>query len=166
MISNQIIPYQLYLRKLKLKLRLSDTNYMVSENQKVPESISFTHEFTNKEKVDKPGGGESEKIEGIKFIKHDISEDKDFDYKQILKMKLKKADEPELVKEFPKIIKHDTERKYAFREFLKTNVAPVTDKSEVGKGDHILDIFKSPEPLKKLVKERQKEKVVLKLDKK
>jgi len=103
----------------------------------------------------------------IKFIKHDIGEDKDFDYKQILKMKFTKKDDlHKPADNFPKLIKHDSENKHAFREFLKTNANPSTDKKEEKNSNHFTDIFKSPEPLIKVVEERQKEKIVLRLNKK
>jgi hypothetical protein len=105
--------------------------------------------------------------EDLKFIKHDIGEDKDFDYKQILKMKFNKSDnESEPANEFPKLIKHDPEKKFAFRERLKTNANIIVKKKEKGRGEHFTDIFKSPEPLIKLVEERHKEKIVLRLNKK
>jgi hypothetical protein len=119
-------------------------------------------------KEEKSVAGElSRKEEDIKFIKHEIAEDKNFDYKQILKMKFIEDDyKPDAAKEFPKIIRHDSEKKYTFREFLQTNISPNVDKKKEEKGRHLTDLFKSPEPLIKLVEERQKEKIVLKLNKK
>jgi len=137
------------------------------EMQKELNEVSDNSELVSKQKEVKPVPGEFLNNEAeIKFIKHDISEDKNFDYKQILKMKFNKSEaKAEPTKKFPKLIKHDTEQKYPFREFLQTNINYAAEKNE-DKGSHLVDIFKSPEPLKKFVEERQKEKVVLRLNKK
>lgn len=104
------------------------------------------------------------KVKNDKSVnKHDISEDKDFDYNQILKMQFKEEEnKADHAKEFPQMIKHEVERKRAFSEFLKTSVGQTIEKKTEERG-HFTDIFKSPEPLIKLVEERKKEKVVLRL---
>ena len=68
--------------------------------------------------------------------------------------------------EFPRIIKNESEKKYSFREFLDTSTGFIGDKKDEVRGMPLNNIFKSPEPLKKIVEERQEEKVVLKLNKK
>lgn len=75
---------------------------------------------------------------GIKFINHDISEDNDFDYKQVLRMNNTQA---------------GTSR---FSKFI-------SEKGNESEGT-IEGIFKSQEPIKELLHDREDKKVVLKLN--
>ncbi|MCL5028810.1 MAG: hypothetical protein M1480_07290 [Bacteroidetes bacterium] len=128
---------------------------------------------------------EQQHIDGIKIIKHEISEDKDFDYKQIMKINFKGASgingkklisnvqtkgqpEPNVL---PKLVKTEERTKSSFGKFLEEKHADSKEK----KKDHstgeikvspLIDIFKSPTSLANFVKERENKQVILKLDRK
>ena len=137
----------------------------VSKEIKPGNSLSDVFKNVKKESI--TNDPQISKEDDIKIIKHDIKEDKDFDYTQILKMNVSlKVNNPDEKKEFPKLIRHDTEQRNAFSEFLKTSVKSTSEKSGSSPGDHLTDLFKSPVPLIKLAEERQEEKIVLRLHKK
>lgn len=141
----------------------------------------------------KPGVEKKEdKIEpvanGIKIIQHNISEDTDFDYRQIMRMNFKKAAVPKkeveekkkpadagngketLPKPIPSLIKHDSSEKKSLGSLLKTTQAynepekpGQTESTE--KSSMILDIFKSPASLNKYLTGRENKTVILRLKK-
>ncbi len=132
---------------------------------------------------------DKEHINGIKLIKHDIDEDTDFDYKQILKVGYRKPQDnnsqkqnPVVKKEkqipadsgekiFPRIISHDDRSKSAFGKFLQESKSSVkkqnnTSQSTVEKSSSLLDIFKSSASFDEYIKERENKQIVLKLNRK
>ena len=105
----------------------------------------------------------TEQKESIKEIQHEISEDKDFDYTQIMKMNFKDKNTSE-----------KTNLKNAgaggegtpspFSEFLRKKRS---DKKETkNKIKDLTDLFKSSAPLKEYINSKEDKKVVLRLDKK
>ncbi len=133
---------------------------------------------------------DAEHKEGIKIISHDISEDRDFDYKQILKMNFKKrpkiedenlskteneisAEKRKNVKSptiVPKLVKPEPENnKSSLGEFLnkKKNEAKSSDIGKsTGAERPLVDIFKSSTPFNEFVEDRENKQVVLRLKKK
>ncbi len=124
-------------------------------------------------------------IDGIRIIDHDISEDADFDYKQIMKINIKASSALNNKKEdsdlkninqnsssvIPKLVKTQETPKGSFGKFLKESKDSKKDKKtgETTKEDRtspLIDIFKSPSSLNNFIKGRENKQVVLKLDKK
>ncbi len=137
------------------------------------------HEPKYKVKIDK------QHIDGIRIIDHDISEDKDFDYKQIMKINFKGAagiNGKKLVSNLqakgqtdsnivPKLVKTEEREKSSFGKFLEEKQTSKKEKkTDQGTNEEkvspLLDIFKSPSSLTNFVKERENKQVILKLDKK
>lgn len=149
----------------------------ISENPKMVSNLIVDQK--NKTK------NEQQHIDGIKIIKHEISEDKDFDYKQIMKINFKGASgingkklisnvqtkgqtEPNVL---PKLVKTEERTKSSFGKFLdEKNTDSKEKKKDHSTGElrasPLIDIFKSPTSLTNFVKEREKRQVILKLDKK
>ena len=130
---------------------------------------------------------DKEHINGIKLIRHDIDEDKDFDYKQILKVGYRKSPENNYQKQnqvlkkekqhsssagneiFPKIISHDKENKSAFGKFLQESRDSIKIQNNSSqpageKGSALMDIFKSSSSFDEYIKERENKQIVLKLN--
>ena len=107
----------------------------------------------------------TERKDNIKEIQHEISEDKDFDYTQIMKMNFKKYN-----------ISEETNQKYVnakgkaspspFSEFLRKKRSDENEKKYKGESKDFIDLFKSSVPLKEYINSKEDKKVVLKLDKK
>ncbi len=129
--------------------------------------------------------------DGIKLINHDISEDKDFDYKQIMRINFKgtaganneysvsKNEKEEKTEQdlgktggvVPRIIKHSPEGKKTFGSILKdanakNNSGKTSKTGSEEKTSAIIDIFKSSSSLKNYLTGRENKKVVLKMNKK
>ena len=105
----------------------------------------------------------TEQKESIKEIQHEISEDKDFDYTQIMKMNFKDKNASE--KTNPKnasAVGKDTPS--PFSEFLKKKRSG--EKETKDKNKDLTDLFKSSAPLKEYINSKEDKKVVLRLDKK
>ncbi len=121
--------------------------------------------------------------DGIKLISHDISEDKDFNMKEIMKVSFKKSQpfvqekkeskpQPQIVKEpSAKAKSNSINGKSAFGKFLQkgSNIAKhssaVTQSSKEAENG-LMNIFKSSASLNKFLEERENKTVVLKLNKK
>jgi hypothetical protein len=131
--------------------------------------------YQSKLKVKTPEARVKSTVTEIRFIEHDLSEDKDFDYRQIMKINQKNGSVDNKTK---------VTEKYTVEN--KTNIAPVPKThSPFGKflqnkqisgdsnehislgdipGDKITGIFKSPSSLRNLAEGKENPKVVLKLD--
>ncbi len=170
----------------KLKKEISDT--AKPELNKIVEHIDTKQNDEPKKSpyVVKP---DNDHINGIKLIRHDIDEDKDFDYKQILKVGYGKSQgnnskrqipDSKKVKQvstttgnemIPKIISHDKDNKSAFGKFLQesrgskkvqNNYSQLAGEKESG----LMDIFKSSTSFDKYIKERENKQIVLRLNQK
>ena len=106
----------------------------------------------------------SEQKESLKEIKHEISEDKDFDYTQIIKMNFKEKSTIERTE----TQKNEPEKDGSglFSEFLKKKKSDEKVKKVENEKNDFVDIFKSSVPLKEYISSKQDKKVVLKLDRK
>lgn len=120
--------------------------------------------------VSKPN---TEQIENIKMIKHEISEDKYFDISQIMRMNFRGktgVDEPVEAEQSVKtgVDKKITTEETLFAEFIKKKLENENKKSGGPAADKIdfVDIFKSGTPLKEYITLKENKKVVLKLNKK
>ena len=149
------------------------TNKLVAKKEPVkekdsPEKKSFA------QKIIKPAGKpNTEQIENIKMIKHEISEDKDFDISQIMRMNFRGktgVDEPV---EAGQSVKAEGDKKEGtqetlFAEFVKKKLENENQKPEGTTADKIdfVDIFKSGTPLKEYISQKENKKIVLKLKKK
>ncbi len=115
-----------------------------------------------------------EQKENIKDIKHEISEDKDFDYTQIMKMNFKDKAASEKVgaeKEFSGKGNSGINIKdpvSPFSEFLRKKAADEKGKEKKVSEEKIdfIDIFKSSTPLKEYISSKEDKKIVLRLNKK
>lgn len=130
-------------------------------------------------------------VEGIRIVRHDISEDKHFDYKEIMKINFKGAAGLEdkklspglttqrqniLLQNEPKEItnilnKNEEKVQSPFGKFLNssksnTNDKKVTRQSGDEKVSKVLDMFKSSASANEYVKDRAGKQIVLKLDNK
>ena len=143
-------------------------------------------------KQDQKPEAEIRSSEGIKIIQHEISEDRNFDYKQIMKMNFKGAtgvnenkfksnssgtgksagDEiKDASKVVPKAIQQNGGNKSLFGKFLQDSQSAKKSKKTgesvtEEKTLQVIDIFKSPSSLNNITKGRENKQVVLKLDKK
>ncbi|HKJ80504.1 MAG TPA: hypothetical protein VJ954_00660 [Ignavibacteriaceae bacterium] len=125
------------------------------------------------EKIKNPGNiepkeklQESVEQEGYKLISHDVAEDKDFDYAQILRMNSRPktiADPSEKTTTQERLI--EEKKKSDFSNFLKKNVSEKEKISTKEKTDFV-DIFKTPTPLKEFITKKENQRIVLKLSKK
>ncbi len=108
----------------------------------------------------------------IQIIRHDLSEDKDFDYKQIMKINYKGASSSAARTNFvnrsgqqPRDASNSS-----FGKFLQSKQINQHSHDNISLGDvprdHLRDIFKSPSSLKNLVEGKEDKKIVLKLDRK
>ena len=142
-----------------------------------------------KEELNRPKGNKTLTKDGFKIIRHDISEDQDFDYKEIMKINIKhgyRTEESKMNKTnpasgtvsstnssemVPKLVKHNHKEQSSFRKFLESSQSNKKDKKNTHtstdeKTSQLIEIFKSSSPLKKLVDGREDKQVVLKLNKK
>ncbi len=127
--------------------------------------------------------------ESVRIIEHKLEEDKDFDYKQIMKINFRgtagaaKIPPGELPKEpenatekiiddediHPKLIVPKPEGKSAFGRFLLEKQEQAEEGPEEKEDENqsrLVSIFKSPSSLNKFLNGRDSKQVVLKLDKK
>jgi len=151
---------------------------------------NIKHKIDTKEGLPYKVKPDKEHFNGIKIIKHDISEDDDFDYKQIMKVGGKKSNNEKIANKtsiskkltpaplpaenngVPKLITHEMKKKSAFGKFLedsktsnkkgsKLNQSEVDEKNSL-----LIDIFKSSVSFDKYVHDRKDKQIVLKLNKK
>ena len=132
------------------------------KSRKVKEASSFAEKIKqNQQEIT------AERTESMKEIEHEISEDKDFDYTQIMKMSVKNRDlNGDTVKSKEATVMTGKKTTSSFSEFLKKKRSDVREKkNEQGEKDFI-DLFKSSSPLKEYIHSKEDKKVVLRLDKK
>lgn len=158
----------------------STKNIKIKENILEPESRDI---------IEKDRSTIVYKVEdGIRIIQHDISEDKDFDYKQIMKINLKAAGKAdfEIQKQgidlndnflkkkpdevFPKALKQDEVTKSSLGKFLMDSRNVKKEKktdqtTPSAKESPVLNIFKTSSSLNDFVKGRENKQIVLKLNK-
>ncbi|MHB1686153.1 MAG: hypothetical protein ACYCVH_02090 [Ignavibacteriaceae bacterium] len=166
-----------------------------SEDEIIPPKKSVEPSTANvKSEIQKPAEAKEEKIlsevkDGIRIISHDIAEDKDFDYKQIMKINFKASKKlPEMVKvektneefllkpkveiEIPKLLTGKSKEQTTFGKFLQNKqkkTAGVSKSSINGESEvksRLLDMFKSSASMNKVLQGKENRQVVLKLDKK
>lgn len=127
------------------------------------------------EKIKQPSNAiTDEQKENVKEIKHEISEDKDFDYTQIMKMNFKDktdAEKQDLKRGLSEKSDSDINIKDTvspFSEFLRKKVSDEKgrDKKVSEEKVDFIDIFKSPTPLKEYISSKEDKKIVLRLNKK
>jgi hypothetical protein len=154
------------------------------EEQLKPKKVEEKKEVVIQKRVNR-----TQAKDGFKIIHHDISEDQDFDYKEIMKINIKHgyrteekkkskthpssetpstANSAELV---PKLVKHNHKEQSSFRKFLESSQSNKKDKKEgqtptEEKASQLIEIFKSSSPLNKLLDGKEDKQVVLKLNKK
>ncbi len=123
--------------------------------------------------------------DGIRIISHDVAEDKDFDYKKIMRINFRGASSAKKitgsteqgiaknnnVPALPKLPQKKSGDKSEFGKFLEkshngTKGKNASSDPSNGKKVELLNIFKSPASLNNFLKERENKPVVLKLDKK
>ena len=163
-----------------------------------PEKLSFPKQKnkfkskkieTKKEELSPPKKNKTLTRDGFKIIHHDISEDQDFDYKEIMKINIKHGYRTEEKKKnktnpasvsasstnssemVPKLVKHNHKEQSSFRKFLESSQSIKKDKKDTQtpteeKASQLIEIFKSSSPMNKLVDGREDKQVVLKLNKK
>jgi hypothetical protein len=129
--------------------------------------ISFADKVKEPEK-NNSGGKEktSEQNESFRLISHDVAEDRDFDYKQILRMNSRPktmADSSERTTTREQLL--EEKRRSEFSEFLKKKT-PKEEKSTTKEKTEFADIFKTPTPLKEFITKKENQRIVLKLNKK
>jgi hypothetical protein len=117
---------------------------------------------------------------------HDIAEDKNFDYRQINKIKFKSSQiQPELDKErgagderlsknnkadIPKSLKDTDDKENTFGKFLKSkqkvtqNGKVSSSTAEIEPKSELIDLFKSSTSMDKIFKRKENRQIVLKLD--
>jgi|YelNatPaOPRAMG01_1025707.scaffolds.fasta_scaffold00906_10 hypothetical protein len=119
--------------------------------------------------------------DGIRIISHDISEDKTFNYKEVLKINLKTPNrgDKELHSKssakidnevLPKLLQNNNKNKSEFGKFLETEQKNFKQKKVTPNNSalnkNLINIFKSSDSLHKFLKERENKTFVLKLNKK
>ncbi len=119
--------------------------------------------LVEKEKIYDEAGEKKKK--SIKIIRHQISEDKDFDFNQILKINYRgKTFEDQTPK--PERVDIQPQKKYSFKQILETKAAQAgraAVEEAPAKPVQLIEIFKSPASLEKLIAGREEKKIVLKL---
>jgi hypothetical protein len=129
-------------------------------------------------------------LEGIRIVRHDISEDKYFDFKEIMKINIKNSAYPDYKRlnqglatskqniftenesnnSTPKMNKYEEVTQSRFGKFLKDsknfkNDKKVTRQSNNEKVSQVMDIFKSSSSSNDYLRDRAGKQIVLKLDK-
>ncbi len=129
-------------------------------------------------------------LEGIRIVRHDISEDKYFDFKEIMKINIKNSAYPDYKRlnqglatskqniftenesnnSTPKMDKYEEVTQSRFGKFLKDsknfkNDKKVTRQSNNEKVSQVMDIFKSSSSSNDYLRDRAGKQIVLKLDK-
>ncbi len=175
--------------KSVLKPRISGERPVQQENEEKIKNITILNRLeqpglSNENSTGKKDKHKNTGIGGIRFISHDIAEDKDFDYREIMKVGMatkKKSDplnqaksgnHPEL-KNNSKIISDNTknvkEDKGSLKSFFnkKQNIKVFEkNKKNEGKGEpsqQLIEIFKSPESLNNFLDGKQDKKAVLRM---
>lgn len=138
----------------------------VSRSKK--EKGTDVNEKTFADKVKEPVKDEKtahvEDKDGFKLVTHDVAEDKDFDYTQILRMNTRAKSTPENGDRSTTQERVLEEKKKSdFSEFLKKKASP-GGKSGAGEKKDFADIFKTPTPLKEFITKKENQRIVLKLD--
>ncbi len=105
----------------------------------------------------------ADRKESLNEIRHEISEDKNFDHSQVLKMNIKENISKTGSGEKVKSVKTGKDEQSAFSKFLSKKRSENYGKNE---RSSIVDIFNSSTPLKEFISSREDKKIVLKLDKK
>lgn len=157
-------------------------------HEKQNELSNKKHE-TKKDEIIRPHVNKTKSKDEFKVIHHDISEDQDFDYKEIMKINVKhgyKTEERKKSKDYPssvktsstksselipKLIKQSHKEQSSFRKFLESSQSNKKDKTKTQssteeKASQLVSIFKSSSPLNKLFEGKEDKQVVLKLNKK
>ncbi len=170
--ADAIIVFSIHKKGISKKENKLETSAHSSSPGKKPEPKPNTS-FAEKIKQP-PSVITDEQKESIKEIKHEISEDKDFDYTQIMKMNFK----DKTISEMADAKKETSGEKDAgvnlkdpvspFSEFLRKKIADEKGKDKKASGEKIdfIDIFKSSTPLKEYISSKEDKKVVLRLNKK
>jgi hypothetical protein len=119
-----------------------------------------------KEKIRDEAGEQKKKV--IKIIRHQISEDKDFDFNQVLKINYRGKTFEDQTPKPESISDIQPQKKYSFKQILRTKAAAAevgkpADEEVFVKPVQLIEIFKSPESLEKLIAGREEKKIVLKL---
>ncbi len=162
------------------------------DNEKIPPKQYVKpqrHKIENKleEKVRQKENKKTISRDGFKIIHHDIAEDQDFDYKEIMKINIKhgyRTDEKRKSKTFPsseikpntnssqlvpKLVKQGHKEQSSFRKFLENSQANKKSKESKTptdeKNSQVIDILKSSSPLNNFASGREEKQVVLKLNK-
>jgi hypothetical protein len=171
-----------------------EPEFVPLERDAIPDkdnNISDVKEIISETRLSKNLPVDEKGVEGIRIIRHDISEDKDFDYKEIIKINtkvgvgldikkisnetavVKQKDLAEIKPENISLKPDKTEQKKQslFGKYLKESKSNKDDKKSVRQpGDEkisqVLDMFKSSASLNEYVKDRENKPVVLKLDNK
>lgn len=122
------------------------------------------------DRVKSPATGDRKEIiteqkENLKTIDHDVAEDRDFDYKQILRMNSRpgtSADDVEKTSTRERI--WGEKKRSDFSEFLKRK-ASGDERAATGEKTDFADIFSTPTPLKEYISKKENQRIVLKLKK-
>ena len=177
--NEAIINPQKYSRKL-FKDIPGKKNITLSDERLKQDNISINR-----------AAGTGQNLEGIKIVNHNILEDKNFDYKEIMKINIKAAAgadnaklrsgpianrqnyqaENESKNISPKVYQAEEKSQSLFGKYLKDSKSNKNDKKVTRQpGDEkisqVLGMFKSSISLNEYVKDRAGKQIVLKLDKK
>lgn len=170
------------------------------EDEFIPLNKSVVPEKNVSQPLDKPeqSGNEmlkknisvEQNVQGIKIFRHDISEDKNFDYKELMKINSKKASvfddkklnttqvehkhhiQPEkgIKSTSPNLNKTEKKGQSLFGKYLKGVKNNKEEKKSDQQGDEkvsqVLNMFKTSSPANEYVQDRTNKQIVLKLDKK
>ncbi|HKI77155.1 MAG TPA: hypothetical protein VKA26_01290 [Ignavibacteriaceae bacterium] len=123
--------------------------------------------FAEKVKSVESVQGQLQKENGAQ-LKHEVSEVKDFDYKQIIKMNYKgktlenEIDKNDTEKTSKKQLKDQKHSESDFKKFLNRKLTS-KEKAALSKGNEFVDIFKSATPLKEYIAQKENKKIVLQL---
>ena len=123
---------------------------------------SFADRLKQSQKEIVPG-----KKDSLNEIHHEISEDKDFDSAQLVKMDLKgniSSEETEQANKSEKSKEEDSPSTFA--EFLRKKLSGENVRKDFENGKSFSDIFKSSVSLQEYISSKEDMKIVLKLDKK
>lgn len=113
------------------------------------------------------GAGEAvaDRKEDIKSIDHDVAEDRDFDYKQILRMNSRPdTSAGDLEKSTTRERVLGEKKRTDFSDFLKKK-ASGNERAATGEKTDFADIFSTPTPLKEYINKKENQRIVLKLKK-
>lgn len=100
--------------------------------------------------------------ENIKLIKHSITEDNTFDYRQVFRLNVQQEDKEEDKNEMPSVSQEDAKPAHTFAQFLNSKKGINVQKDETEMS--FIDIFKSSSSLKEYKEVKGDKKIVLKLN--